>query len=61
MAKIVFFRCPDGAVCEERRHAMPAEAPDFMVAVDPGVHALPRTEFGPWRTQLHGDDGILAG
>ena len=60
MPEVVFLRCPDGAIGEKRRNAMPAESPDLVVAVDPRVHALQRTQLGSRRAKLHGDDGGLA-
>ena len=58
--EIVFLRSPDGAIGEKRGYAIPAEPSDFVIAVDPRIHAFQRPEFGSWRPELHGDDGGFA-
>jgi hypothetical protein len=55
--QVVFLLQADGAVGEEDRGAFAGQAPDCVVGVDPRVHAGPRFQLRPRRTQFGRDDG----
>ena len=55
VTEVVFFVRADRAVGEEDVRALPREAPNRVVGIDPRVHALGRRELGTRRPELGGE------
>src|ERR1035437_2647477 len=59
MAEVVLLPFAYGAVGEEDEGALPRQAPDSVIGVDPGVHAFAGRELGARRPQLGAEHGGL--
>ena len=56
MAEVVFLLCADGVVGEEDEGPLARQAPDGVIGVDPGIHALGRGELRARRSELGRED-----
>ena len=58
MTQVVLFLQSDSAVRQEHSDVLLRQCPHGMVGIDPGVHALERSQFGSRRSKFGGNHGL---